>query len=249
VNLTRRPKAIAFDCYGTLLDVTDEDFIRACETILRQHMIEHDSREFWQTWLAASRALAKEHGRDPDSLDGDEPEFAPFRTRWPQTFDRAFQDAGLSADAVAAYEAFHDTLCRGVAYPDTRPAIESLRSHFRVAVVSNADDDHLMQALGDNGLTGDGLFEFILSSEGAQSYKPRRSIFDQAAARFGLPPEDVLYVGDSPIADVLGARSAGMSIAWLNRLGATRPERVPEPDVEVVDLLSLAEILLATPAT
>src|SRR5918997_5656406 len=106
--LTRRPLAIAFDCYGTLLDVTDEDFIRACQTILSQHSVEHDSRAFWQTWLAASRALAKEHGRDLDALEDELPEqFATFRTRWPQTFDRAFQDAGLSADAVAAYEAFH----------------------------------------------------------------------------------------------------------------------------------------------
>lgn len=248
MSLVRRPAAIAFDCYGTLLDVTEEDFVRACEAILRQHTIEHDSRAFWQTWLAASRTLAKEHGRDPDSLDGDEPEFAPFRTRWPQTFDRAFQDAGLSADAVAAYEAFHDTLCRGVAYPDTRPALEVLRASFRIAVVSNADDDHLMLALTENGLAQEGLFEFILSSEGAQSYKPRRSIFHQAAARFGLSPEDVLYVGDSPVADVLGARSAGMSIAWLNRLGIERPERVPEPDIEIADLAALAQILLATPA-
>lgn len=245
--LTRRPLAIAFDCYGTLLDVTEQDFIRACETILTRHALEHDSHAFWQTWLSASRALAKEHGRDPDALEEEEPEFAPFRTRWPQTFDRAFQDAGLSADAVAAYEAFHDTLCRGVAYPDTKPALEALKPHFRIAVVSNADDDHLMQALTDNGLAGADLFEFILSSEGARSYKPRRRIFEQAAARFGLPPADVLYVGDSPVADVLGARSAGMPVAWLNRLAVQRPERVPEPDVEVPDLATLAGLLLASP--
>lgn len=242
--LSRRPRAIAFDCYGTLLNVTDEDFIRACETILTRHELEHDSRAFWQTWLDASRALAKEQGRDPDSLDDDEPDFAPFRARWPLTFDRAFQEAGLSADAVAAYEAFHDTLCRGVAYPDTTPALHLLKQHFRIAVVSNADDDHLLYALNDNGLAGEELFEFILSSEGARSYKPRRRIFEQAAARFGLPPEDVLYVGDSPIADVLGARTAGMPVAWLNRLAVSRPERVPEPDLEVSDLTMLADLLL-----
>jgi 2-haloalkanoic acid dehalogenase type II len=249
MTLSRRPTAIAFDCYGTLLDVTEVDFIRACEAILRRQAIEHDGREFWQAWLNASRALAKEQGRDPDSLDGDEPEFQPFRTRWPQTFSRAFQDTGLGADAVAAYEAFHDTLCRGIAYPDTRPALERLRPHFRIAVVSNADDDHLLQALRDNDLAESGLFEFILSSEGARSYKPRRGIFEQAAERFDLPPDQIMYVGDSPIADVLGARSAGMPVAWLNRLSAARPERVPAPDVEIVDLSELASLLLeAAPA-
>jgi 2-haloalkanoic acid dehalogenase type II len=246
--LARRPRAIAFDCYGTLLDVTEQDFVRACEAILHQHELEHDSAEFWQTWLAASRALAREEGRDPETLDLhlDEPNFQTFRTRWPLTFARAFQDAGLSADAVAAYEAFHDTLCRGVAYPDTRSALDRLRPHFAIGVVSNADDDHLLQALTDNGLADEGLFAFILSSEGARSYKPRRRIFEEAAARFGLPPEDVLYVGDSPIADVLGARSAGMPVAWINRLGAQRPERVPEPDLEIADLTVLADLLLET---
>lgn len=248
--LTRRPLAIAFDCYGTLLNVTDQDFIGACEAILRRHELEHDGRAFWQTWLAASRALAREQGRDPDEpVGGVEPEFAPYRARWPLTFSRAFEESGVSADAVAAYEAFHDTLCRGVAYPDTKPALARLQPHFRLAVVSNADDDHLHQALAENGLSEAGIFEFILSSESARSYKPRAPIFQQAAARFGLAPADVLYVGDSPVADVLGARSAGMPVAWLNRLGAQRPERVPEPEIEVTDLAALAEVLLEGSST
>jgi 2-haloacid dehalogenase len=244
VTLNRRPQAIAFDCYGTLLNVTDEDFIAACARILRQHAIEHDHRAFWQTWLDAARALAKEHGVDPEAIQEPETTFLPYRDRWPQTFTRAFADVGVSADAVAAYEAFHDTLSRGVAYPDTLPALERLRPHFRLAVVSNADDDHLMQALTENGLTRAGLLDFILSSESARSYKPRRRIFEQAAERFGLPIADVLYVGDSPIADVLGARSAGMPVAWLNRSNTQRPERAPEPEVEAPDLATLANMLL-----
>jgi 2-haloalkanoic acid dehalogenase type II len=245
MTFQQRPLAIAFDCYGTLLDVTEQDFIRACEAILRRQAIEHDGQEFWKTWLAASRTLAKEQGRDPETLDGDEPAFEPYKVRWPQTFSRAFSDAGLTADDVAAYEAFHDTLCRGVAYPDTRAALERLAPHFRLAVVSNADDDHLMQALEDNNLARSGLFEFILSSESAQSYKPRRAIFTLAAQRFGVPLSDVLYVGDSPLADVLGAQSAGMPVAWLNRLGIARPDRVPAPDLEVGDLTSLVDALLS----
>ncbi len=67
----------------------------------------------------------------------------------------------------------------------------------------------------------------------------------EAAARFGLDPADVLYVGDSPVADVLGARSAGMPVAWLNRLGVPRPEKAPEPDMEAPDLTALADLLLA----
>lgn len=240
--LLQPPRAIAFDCYGTLLDVTDAHFIEACGAILDAMQVEHDRQQFWDGWLAASRALATEAGRDADDpLGGPEAEFQTFRTRWPLTFQRAFDDLSLSGDTDAAYQMFHAALRDAVAYPDTGPALGRLHGRFRLAVVSNADDDHLTEALAANGLLD---FEFVLSSEGARSYKPRVPIFAQAAERFGLPPEQVLYVGDSPLADVLGARNAGMRVAWINRARASLPERVPPPDLEIADLHELADALL-----
>ncbi len=168
--------------------------------------------------------------------------FSSFRERWPKYFSRAFAASGIDADAVAAYEAFHDTLATGIAYPDTLPALTMLAPHFKLAVVSNADDDHLRTALHRNGIP----IELVLSSEGARSYKPRRPIFRQAAELLGEHPHDVLYVGDSPIMDVLGARYAGMHTAWLNRAGIERPAGVPKPDFEVRDMVELALRLLPT---
>jgi putative hydrolase of the HAD superfamily len=62
-----------------------------------------------------------------------------------------------------------------------------------------------------------------------------------------LPPEEVLYVGDSPFADVLGARNAGMPVAWVNRYGAKLPDTVPAPDLEITDLRGLVENLTPRP--
>jgi FMN phosphatase YigB (HAD superfamily) len=47
-------------------------------------------------------------------------------------------------------------------------------------------------------------------------------------------------VGDSHFADVLGAKHAGLRVAWLNREGRALPEGVPQPDLE---LRSLGEVL------
>lgn len=233
--------AIAFDCYGTLIDVTDDSFIAACAAILREHDREHEGKAFFERWLDASRALATAAGRDRENpTGGPEPSFAAFRERWPAYFERAFADLDISADAVAAYEAFHDTLAKGVAYPDAEPALRALAPHYKLAVVSNADDDHLRAALAANGLP----VERVLSSERARSYKPRRPIFRQAADLLGEHVHDVLYVGDSPTMDVLGARHAGMHVAWVNRRGATLPAGIPKPDYEVRDLLELARTLL-----
>lgn len=244
--LQRRPAAIAFDCYGTLLDVTDDSFVRACETILDQHAVAHEGRAYWEGWLAASRAISVEQGRDPEHpLGGPEPEFDSFRGRWPRNFERASGAIGAAIDATAAYHVFHTTLSDAVAYPDVHDGLARLRPHLRLCVVSNADDDHLLHALAENGLE----FEFALSSEAARSYKPRLPIFAEALHRLGLPPGEVLYVGDSPLMDVLGARHAGLPVAWINRLDAAFPEHLERPDLEVRDLAELADAVLALPSS
>jgi 2-haloalkanoic acid dehalogenase type II len=234
-------RAIAFDCYGTLIDVTDESFIRACETILAAHDRAHQSKELWEKWLEAARESARSAGRDPENpVGGPEPPFAPFRERWPRYFERAFQALGIPADVVAAYEAFHDMLANGTAYPDAEPALRALAGRYKIAVVSNADEDHLRAALARNHLP----VSLVLSSETARSYKPRRPIFRQAAELLGEHVHDVLYVGDSPVTDILGARYAGMHTAWVNRRGVALPVGVPKPDYEVRDLMELAQALL-----
>ncbi len=52
--------------------------------------------------------------------------------------------------------------------------------------------------------------------------KPSNEFFLQAAARLGLPPEDLLMIGDDLRVDVLGARRAGLRSA-LVRTGKFRP--------------------------
>ncbi|MGZ3387336.1 MAG: HAD family hydrolase, partial [Isosphaeraceae bacterium] len=59
----------------------------------------------------------------------------------------------------------------------------------------------------------------------------------------GLERHEVLYVGDSQSADVLGARNAGMPVAWLNRDGSPLREGVPQPDHEIACLSDLLSIL------
>ena len=141
---------------------------------------------------------------------------------------------------MAAYEALHDMLAAAAAYPDARDAIRALLPHFKLAVVSNADDDHLRAALAANNIP----IDLVLSSEAARSYKPRRPIFRRAAELLGEHIHDVLYVGDSPLMDVLGARHAGMQVAWVNRAGAALPAGIPKPDYEVRDLQALVRTLL-----
>jgi len=74
--------------------------------------------------------------------------------------------------------------------------------------------------------------------------KPDPAIF-HAAACLGIPPAKVLFVGDNPVADIVGAHAAGMSAAWLHRDQQwpdeieDRPEFVISALGELVDILSM----------
>ena len=83
----------------------------------------------------------------------------------------------------------------------------------------------------------------VVSSESARCYKPNTEIFFEALKHFDCKPEEALYVGDSQEDDIVGARSAGLKVAWLNREGVTRRETTPKPDYEIESLSDLMDIV------
>lgn len=107
-----------------------------------------------------------------------------------------------------------------------------------VLVVSNVDRADIDAAIAAHALP----LPDVLTSEDARSYKPHRRIFDLALDRIGLAPDAVLHVGDSFRSDVMGARGAGIPVAWLNRTGRRLTGDVL-PDIEVRSLDELTGYL------
>ena len=76
--------------------------------------------------------------------------------------------------------------------------------------------------------------------------KPAANFFQAAAERLGLPPRDVLMVGDDIDADVRGAMAAGLQGA-LVRTGKFRPadlETEPRPDVILDSVADLPQWII-----
>ena len=106
-----------------------------------------------------------------------------------------------------------------------------------MGLLSNADDDFLQSAITRARLR----FSAIASSESLRAYKPHRVVFEAICQRLHLHPAEVLYVGDSPQADIHGAKHAGLRAAWIRRGDVGEyPEDVPRADVEIG---SLSEVL------
>ena len=90
-----------------------------------------------------------------------------------------------------------------------------------LSIVSNIDDDMLHPLVASAGL--DIVCDHRTSSEAAQSCKPDGRIFEMALELSGLDPETVLFVGDSPEHDVVGAAAAGMKTALIVDAGMEPP--------------------------
>ena len=60
-------------------------------------------------------------------------------------------------------------------------------------------------------------FERVVISVEVGWRKPRPEIFLKALKLLNLDPGDALYIGDNYYADVVGAKSVGMDVVWINR--------------------------------
>ena len=217
-------KAVVFDAYGTVIDFTEPDFIAVMAEICADQSLDADAHDLWRRFLRASYLMRAEHHRDPVYQRYDE--------AWARQFERVFKQLRLDGDACRASLLFKAALADAPAFDESRPAIEAIGRHYKVGLLSNADDDFLTSCLQRNGLR----FKHVLTSENARAIKPNPEIFLKMARRLRLPPEEILYVGDNPIPDVLGPSRAGMRAAWVNRSGYRKPRGIPFPDVRVKSL-------------
>ena len=109
---------------------------------------------------------------------------------------------------------------------------------FGVITNGSARQWHKLDALGLDKRTS-----CLFVSETFGVKKPDPAIFHAAAAHLGLPPPDVLFVGDNPAADIGGADAAGMPAAWLHRDQAWPDTLEVRPDFILGSLAELRDIL------
>ncbi len=80
------------------------------------------------------------------------------------------------------------------------------------------------------------LFAAVTISEEIGLAKPDPAFFSRAVQDLGLPPSDLLCVGDSPASDIAGARASGIDACWYNPAGLPWPGPGGEPQLIIRDL-------------
>ena len=114
-----------------------------------------------------------------------------------------------------------------------RQWFETLRNLYQLGVISNnfgntqgwCDEYNLLP-----------LLDIVIDSTVAKVWKPDPEIFRMALSTLNVSPTEAVYVGDTYLDDVAGAKGVGMWTAWF--VGEEEKEC---PDASIVDF-QLAEI-------
>ena len=222
-GMARRYDVITFDCYGTLVD--------------------------WEAGISgAFVSVAAVTGTTllPDAVlrayAHHEPEvqserYIPYREVLMQASRRVAAETGWAIPPGG--EAFlPESLSAWPPFPDTNEALLRLSvAGYRLGILSNVDDDLLASTCRHFSVP----FDFAITAQQMQSYKPGLAHFLAARERIGT--DRWLHAAQSFFHDVVPASELGIPVAWINRKREGALAGDMAPTVELPNLMRLVDWL------
>jgi 2-haloalkanoic acid dehalogenase type II len=150
--------------------------------------------------------------------------------------DHAREFGYAEAMAEEAFDAFIQARNEVDLYADVLPALEQLRTRYRLFTASNGNAD-----LGQIGIAH--FFERTIAARQVGALKPDPAIFRKVIEGTDLQAHEVVYVGDDPLLDVVGARGAGMQAIWIDRQASEWPPEIEPAAHTVRSLTELTQLL------
>jgi HAD superfamily hydrolase (TIGR01549 family) len=241
-------RAVLFDLFGTLVHFSVRVPVIRVAGMQRHTTMpwleEAFERELpgvdFDRFLEAIAAVTAEivRARPPEQLE------VPSPVR----FERALTRLGLAPEVVRTAAprlslAHMSHLASSVELPEGHvDVLAALAPRFHIALVSNFDHAATARALLDRfGLTP--FLQRIVISEDFGRRKPHPAIFREALDQLGVGAHEAVFVGDSPIDDVVGGKNAGMRVVWINADDHPLPDGTPAPDAIVASLRQLPGVL------
>jgi putative hydrolase of the HAD superfamily len=196
-------RGVLFDLGGTLLEVPEPAEIIVM--VLEENGILKDLQE-------VSSAVATAEA----SFTGNE---FIGKEHWIEWNRRVLSHLGISSartDLASHIDSSWWSRAKVSLYPDVIPLLNELKSRgIKMGAVTNGVSSDLPYLVDDVGL-GDYL-EVKVSSDLAGRRKPSPRIFLHASKEIGLPPSDILFVGDEEELDYKPSESVGMTPVLISR--------------------------------
>lgn len=221
---------LSFDCYGTLID-WETGISDAALSVLASHEMSASRGEVLELFASVEPRIQTGGGyleyrrvlRRVMAMMGIELGFQFTET-----------DMARLADSLPSWPIF----------PDTRAALSAMKTRYKLAIISNVDDDLFAGTARVLGVEMDA----VITSQQARSYKPDLRNFRLARERMGADESRWLHVAESLYHDISPANALGIDSVWVNRAGdregggATRPTEAA-PNLTVPDLATLADMM------
>lgn len=218
-------RALTFDHYGTL-------FNKEAVSALIEEQVPGRGVELARLWFQTTQQYCWLNGMMGRHQTWDE------LTR--RALEFSFRSAGLDLDPVLA-GALIDADIHLPPYAEVPAALARLAQSFDLWVLSMGSPWMIEKSQEKAGLKD--LFKGIISAEQAKIYKPAPGAYGLAAQALGLAVEEIGFVSSNSF-DVMGSANYGYPTFWVNRRGLPLDLLGPEPDIEVPDLMALAERLV-----
>ena len=249
-GVMKKYRVILFDLFGTVAlfqqdklplfewqGKTSRSTMGSLRTVVEQKVPEVPFAHFFATLLDVSRELGEVRTREMREVSS--------AHRFEATLVRAgLPDSPHTRDIAEELSLAHMALL--AAATDIPPPHVALLNHAReqygTALVSNFDHGPTARRILLNGGVEEHFQHVVISAEHGWR-KPHPRIFADALAALGAESRDALFVGDSPVDDIIGAKRAGMDMAWVNAAQADLPSGIPAPDYVVRAIPELQHLL------
>jgi 2-haloalkanoic acid dehalogenase type II len=220
-------KAVIFDAYGTLID-TKNGSVEAARRILEKRGYDIDPVTFYKRWK-------EYHRMHIDSLLS----YLNEETIFLMDLKKLYNEYYIQGDTEEDVKIMLGTLGNREIYTDAIKTISELRAKYKVYIGSTSDNKPLMADIERSKIRVDGIF----TSESLRVYKPKKEFFLDILKQIKLNVDEVIYVGDSEIDDLLGPSFIGMKSIWINRKNKCLSANIPRPSYIINELSQLLKIL------
>jgi 2-haloacid dehalogenase len=211
-------KVVTFDFYGTLVQWHETLESVARDILARQGRAAAGAGSLLHDFAVEGRRLR------------DAPTYRPYREILRASLALALERAGLAPSEAEAATLIERLSCMP-AHPDVPPALAELKKRYRLAAISNTDDDLIAGSVATLGVELDA----VITAQQARAYKPDLRLFRHAHAMLGVTPREVVHVAASQPLDMAVCRTLGIRAFWVNRRGE-KAEAQYLPFTEVADI-------------
>ncbi len=165
-------------------------------------------------------------------------EHTPYREIGHRAVGHVMDRAGISytKDEVRALVSEIEKL---KPFPEVPAALQRLHGRYKLVVLSNGDPDMLETAKRYHGIA----FDRVISVAEAGSFKPHVATYTKAAELLGLRMDQILFVANHAF-DCIGAKSAGMRTAFIDRRRRPFGETPHQPDIVVPSMTEPAAAIV-----